>query len=69
MRNHSFIALKPWDLPGCNLNPAPLCRGQGGTEERGREVQIGRFHKRGNLYKACLGQSQDKLVSDVPAKF
>lgn len=29
-----IVGLQPlWELPGCNLKPAPLIRGQGETEE------------------------------------
>ena len=52
----------PWELPGCDLMPAPLLGGQGETEERGRPLQIGRRQvSYGDLLnKACLVQMQDK---------
>lgn len=44
------VGLRLWELSVCNLKPVPVYRGQGETKETNISLQIGRFHKQGNLH-------------------
>ena len=53
------VRLHPRELPGWNRKLAPVPRGQGEAEERGRPLEIGRWQ----FYIWGLGGQQDKNIT------
>lgn len=49
-----------WEVPGCNLQPAPLLGGQGETKGAGYTKWVGgRFNEQRNLHmKPVMGKSK-----------
>ena len=58
-----------WELPGCNLKPAPIQGGLGETKEKkadGSRLVGGDFNEQGNLLnEACPGQLQDQISAST----